>query len=262
MDTLCLFLLLQGIDFGVLPILIFFIAIGVVNIISFFAWSTVVSLGSIVCYIVPSRFIPPPPAEADHGGNYYTLSKLPFLFPAALAALAASTCGALVICIGTFAHILRLVFDYARLKKADENGATRLRNSINFQLTLALVWAFSAVLNLPSLLGWTRNLGFAGGSPLSPDPSLLSGLVLTASAGVTWGGANPRERASRYGALAYAVQAMCVMTVLFGSVNLYRVNYFVSASLVLVCLHQLLSPDESVDVGEQERRENMRTGPF
>ena len=108
----------------------------------------------------------------------------------------------------------------------------------HLQFSLSLLWALTTVLNAPSLLAWSRSLPLG---QLSPDPSLLPALFLAGSLAVTWGGAGrPNPVLADYGRLSFAIQFLAVMVVMYGSVSMYRVNYFLCATFAIIAVQQLV----------------------
>lgn len=241
----------SGVDFAVLPILLFFVCIGLVGIVSVAAWACVVVFGNaankaattfVAGYAgVQSEIL----VDVALGG----LNKFPFVISGILMAVSAATCGDVGLCLGTFCnflHLFDMYKDYLQelLKEAafpgDDRKKTKeaLLNSVHFQFSLSLLWALTAVFNAPSLLAWSRSLPLA---QLSPDPSLLPSLFLAGSLAVTWGGAGrPNPELCGYGRLSFAIQFLAVMVVAFGSVSMYRVNYFLCATFALIAVQQLV----------------------
>ena len=247
---------LDGTDFGVLPILLFFVSIGLVTIVGTCAWLSVLVFGHAAGKVA-SRFLAPQNevvAEVAMEG----LSKFPFLLSAILIGVAASTCGSLALCLGTFCHFVHL-FDMfkghviSRIFPDSDDGAL---GPLHFQLTISLLWAFASVLNVPSLMAWTRSIPFE--TQLNPDPSLITAVVLSSALAVTWKG--PRKAARMYSKLAFALQFMAILIVMYGSVSVFRANYFISAAFTLVAVHQLVAtdkpPQEASKDNEDARQSN------
>lgn len=253
----------KGVDFGVLPIVVFFVCIGIVLVISAAAWATVLVFGHAANKTV-SRFLTARVTAHDLITDVALsgLSRVPFVLSGVLIALAAATCGSAALCFGTFLHFLQLFHGYEDYLKSllketagIEEKKKRDLSSLNFQLTVALLWAFASVLNLPSLMALARNAPFS--TRLEPDPSLVVAIVFAAAMGVTWGDRSPKQNVKHYDKLATALQFLCVLIVLFGSVSIYRVNYFLSAAMVCVSLHQILAPKmtvEEIRLAEEERK--------
>ena len=234
----------QGIDFGVLFIIMFFVSIGIVTIVSGAAWLTVMVFGSAANKVVVRFFTRVTAHEVLADVAIAGISKFPFLISGGLIALAAASCGSIALCAGTFlylVHLFDMYKDYMQSLIKDAVGFDEKKDlsSVNFQFSIALLWTFASVLNLPSLLAWLRGLPFA--TNLSPDPSLLPAIALSASLAVTWDERSPRKDLAHYDRLSYFLQFLCMMIALFGSVSMFRVNYFVSAAIVAVSVHQLVA---------------------
>ena len=191
--------------------------------------------------------------------------------------MAAATCGATALCLGAFLCFLRLFRAYEDYLKAiikdgpkakSDEDKERDLSGLNFHFSLALLWALAALLNVPSLMSYAREVEFFGRavSRLNPDPSLLPAVALSVSLVGTWGEAAPREDAKHYGALSGAVQFLCVLVVLFGSVSTYRVNYALAAAFVAVAAHQLMAPNmtnaekNELEQKRKEKREKEAGG--
>jgi ABC-type methionine transport system permease subunit len=266
----------QGIDFGILPILLFFVCIGLVTLIAVAAWACVVFFGSCIAGTMKSavlfltathQHIPAmlQPAAADAAVS--SLSRFPFILSGILVGLAAASCGGIAVCLGTLAHFLQLFMAYkkyvqliVREDESEDQQATLekrkkdLLSSINIQFSFLLIWAFSALMHLPSMLAWQRNLPDV--SPLNPDPSLIPSVLMCVSLAATWGDRAPRLNARGYGRLAQLTQAACIFLAMYGSVSLYRAPYFVAAALVAVGVHQLIATDLSPE--ELQKREEEK----
>lgn len=235
----------SGLDFGVLPIALFFVSIGLVSIVAMAAWVCVLMFGNLANKAVIQFFGPVSPHEIVTEMAVSGLTKMPFIVSGVLIALASATCGSLALCLGTFlhfVHLFKMYEDYLQnllRTSMGLNGAEPNLSQINFQFTLGLLWALMSVLNLPALLAWSRILPLQ--THLSPDPSLLPAVMLCGSLAVLWGEKAPRN-IQFYNQLSGLVQFLAILIVVFGSISIYRVNYFVSAVFVALSLHQLLAP--------------------
>ncbi len=95
---------------------------------------------------------------------------------------------------------------------------------------------------------------------LDPDPSLILSVVMAASLAVTWGDRAPRPNARHHGVLSQALQFCCILIVLYGSVSLYRLNYFLAVAFVAITLHQLLAGEMSPEELEERRKALEKKG--
>ena len=267
----------SGIDFAVLPIVLFFACIGLVGIVGVAAWACVNVFGYFAQQFA-TTFI------AGYTGirsellvdvAVSGLNKFPFLISGVLIAVSVATCGDVGLCLGTFCnflHLFDLYKDYLQVRKLrmshwcfstlaielllalqellkevtlgdtvpGDRKKTKeaLLNSIHFQFSLSLLWALTAVLNAPSLLAWSRSLPLG---QLSPDPSLLPSVFMAGSLTVTWGAGRPIPELCGYGRLSFGLQFVAVMVVTYGSVSMFRVNYFLCAAFALISVQQLVS---------------------
>jgi type III secretory pathway component EscV len=53
------------------------------------------------------------------------------------------------------------------------------------------------------------------------------------------------------------LQFLCVLTLLYGFVNAYRVPYFAAAALCVVALHQVLAPEKQKEQQEQSGQQQQ-----
>jgi len=275
MTTLIKPLSFKGIDFGVLPILLFFVCIGLVAVVSAAAWGCVVVFGSaadkaVTLAVAANLPVPAPAQQIVADAAISSLSRVPFFISAVLVAVAASTCGAVAVCAGTFIHFLQLFNaykDYLKLIVRDDEGDDEARaleerkkttlSSLNLQFTLLLLWAYSALLHLPSLLAWQR--GLPDSPQLSPDPSLVPAVLLVLSMAATWGDRAPRPNVRGYAKLAQGIQFLCILIAMYGSVSLYRSPFFASAACVALAIHQLMaSKMSSEEVAQREEEKHSR----
>lgn len=65
-----------------------------------------------------------------------------------------------------------------------------------------------------------------------------------------------------YKQLGYLVHSLAVLTLLYGSVNLYRVSYILSAAVILVVAHQLVAPRKPPQRESQEDESPSESRPF
>eukprot|EP00094_Tigriopus_californicus_P008865 TCALIF_08546-PA protein Name:"Similar to PGAP1 GPI inositol-deacylase (Homo sapiens)" AED:0.00 eAED:0.00 QI:577/1/0.66/1/0.5/0.33/3/0/965 len=241
----------SGLDFGVLPIVLFFVSIGLVTVVTMAAWVCVILFGNVANKAVIRFFGPVSPHEVVIELAVSGMTKVPFIVSGVLIALTMGTCGSLALCLGTFihfVHLFKMYEDYLQnlmrssmgLKAAESN-----LSQINFQFTLGLLWTMMSLLNLPALLAWTRRLPLE--THLNPDPSLIPAVMLSGSLAVLWGENAPRNL-QFYSQLSALVQFLAILIVVFGSISMYRVNYFVSAVFVALSLHQLLAPKKMVPI--------------
>ena len=115
----------RNLDFGLLPIMMFFLAIAVVLILCCLAWGAVVLFGSLVhkAVVRAAGGVAPTEVVADVAVStlqrfptvslkllkqVYLLFALSQILAVLLVAVAAATCGSLALCLGCLAFFLRL----------------------------------------------------------------------------------------------------------------------------------------------------------
>merc|ERR550519_737953 len=150
-----------GLDFGVLPIMLMFAAIGILSIICFFGWVCIVLFGTLAHKAVVKYFTTKTIADeivADIAVS--GLNKFPSILGAILIAVGFATCGSVSLCLGClcyFVKLFKMYEDYLKflfkravgLKQEDDDPG--LLTGINFQFTLGLLWMMSTLLNVPTL---------------------------------------------------------------------------------------------------------------
>ena len=124
----------RNLDFGLLPIMMFFLAIAVVLILCCLAWGAVVLFGSLVHKAVVRAAGGVAPTEVVADAAVSTLQRFPtvslkllkqvyLLFALSqilavlLVAVAAATCGSLALCLGCLAFFLRLFKMYHHISQ-------------------------------------------------------------------------------------------------------------------------------------------------
>ena len=181
-----------------------------------------------------------------------TVSKFPKILSAILIFIGLSTCGALSLCLGTLFQFLKLFKMYKSytewlIKKSlgFEKNAKKKQEDFDkmyFHLSLGLLWALISVLNLPSLLAWSHNVSLGIFQPLSPDHSFLASVIYSLSISFIWQNDKPNKFRTHYHWVSMSYQIASILTVLFGLVSLYRINYIVSAVMVCLIGHQVYAP--------------------
>jgi len=247
----------RNLDFGLLPIMIFFLAIGVVLVLSLLAWGAVVMFGSAANKaVVRAAGGVVAPVVADAAVS--SLQRFPSILAALLVSLAFATCGALALTLGCLAFFLRLFSMYSDYLSGLVRRAVGLRTEddaelllgLHFQFTLALLWAVAALLNLPTLVAWTQNIQH--GVPLPADPSLIHAVILCSSLAVLWqNDGKPRVERKFYSYLAIILQGLAIFIGTFALVTVYRVSFAISAVFVAVASHQLVGPDRAPEDPQQ-----------
>ncbi|XP_068212872.1 GPI inositol-deacylase [Palaemon carinicauda] len=252
----------NGESLGILPILMFLSILPITVIIGVFSWGLVVLSGNAA-----HSFIVKILGRSIGGGEVVGdvvvagLSRVPLLVSVALISLAYSSCGTLALCLGAgfyFIKISRSYEDYIQglliklipgLRK-DEDDKKAL-SSIHLHITILLLVTLVAAFNVPALIIWGRSLGH--NLQLPEDPSLIVTVWLLVVLSFLWQWETPRIDRKYYNYVSYAVRGIAVFTLLFGSIHIYRVPFFLVSALSLMTLHQFLAPSKPLvtQVSEQ-----------
>ena len=124
----------RNLDFGLLPIMMFFLAIAVVLVLCCLAWGAVVLFGSLVhkAVVRAAGGVAPTEVVADVAVStlqrfptvslkllkqVYLLFALSQILAVLLVAVAAATCGSLALCLGCLAFFLRLFKMYHHISQ-------------------------------------------------------------------------------------------------------------------------------------------------
>lgn len=231
----------SGLDFSMLPIILFFIAMGLSMVLASAAWFSVRRLGSILFIITHKNIRHPTSFDETH------FPKWPFILSFILVIIGSRLCGALALCLGTFfqfVNLIRMYRDHMATQRENEDSTDAKPglslSRINFHFTLGLLWVLATLLNTPSLMAWTHNLEF-GEFRLEKDPSQFAALVICLSLPYLWGGRRPNLNVTHYPQLSGAVQALGIATLLYGCVTMYRINYVFCLLFLCVSIHQMVA---------------------
>ena len=243
----------RGIDFGVLPIMMYFISIGFVLILTLSAYMKIIIYGNVMQKFVTKFINSQIPVtgvvtEVVTDSVISGLTKFPIILSFLLIILGTSTCGTLSLCLGTLFQFLKLFKMYKKyldwlLKKSigiEDQISTFEFDQFNFQLSLGLLWTLTTVLNVPSLLAWSHDLSFTAW-PLTLDHSYLTSVIFCLSIPVLWSESCPNKFKTRYSRLSYGLQFCSILIVLFGIISLYRINYILSCAMIMLGAHQITS---------------------
>ena len=272
----------RGVDFGMLPIMMYFISICLVLVLTFAALTTVIIFGNTMQKFV-TRFIQsriPVPAsgmvtEVVADSVLSGLTRFPIVLAGILILLGTSTCGTLALCLGTLFHFLKLFKMYKKycewlVKKSmgmlgDDQPKTFELDQLHFHLALGLLWTMTTVLNIPSLLAWSHDLSFAW--PLAFDHSYLISVIYCANIPVLWSETYPNKFKTNYSRLSFGLQFCSILIVLLGLVSLYRLNYILCCAMMMLGAHQVTSAvdpsktflEDAIDTTNEEGQEKEKT---
>jgi len=248
----------SGLDFGILPIMMFFSSIGLVFLLTCLTWGTILLGGSLAHKAVMRWATTVSPHEVVADVAVSTLEKFPSVLASILIALGFATCGSLALCLGCFCYFLKLFKMYQEYLETLVKRAVGLREEddpyillgVNFQFTLALLWLMSTLLNLPTLLTWCQNLPLS--LPLPADPSLIHAVILCASLSILWQNeGKPRVEKKYFSVMAIILQGVAIFIATFAMVTIYRLSFAISAVFLVVSIHQLISPARQQEAEEE-----------
>jgi len=251
-----------SLDFGILPIMMFFAGIGTVFLLTCLAWGAILLCGSVAHKAVMRWAATVTPHEVVAEVAVSTLARFPTILACILIAIGFATCGSLALCIGCFCYFLKLFKLYQEYLEGLVKRAVGLREeddpsillAVNFQFTLALLWLMVTLLNLPILLSWVQNLPHS--LQLPTDPSIIHAVILCGSMAVLWqNDGKPRIEKKYFSVMAIILQALAVFIGTFGMVTIYRVSFAISTAFVVVTTHQLISPNREQEEEEEEEME-------
>ena len=240
--------------------------VGCAFLVTALAWAAVLLCGSMVHKAVMRWATSLTPHEMVAEVAVDILARFPSILACILIGLGCATCGALSLCLGCFCYFLKVSKLYQEYLETLVKRALGLRRQddsslllgVNFQLTLALLWLTVSVLNLHILLTWTKNLSY--GTSLESDPSLFQAIVLCGCLPLLWlNDGKPRTNKKYYTVLAIILQAVAVYMIMFATITVFRMNFAITCTFVIVILHQLCSPARQEDVKEEEDESNGET---
>ena len=254
----------RGWDFGVLPIMMFFISIGLMFLLICGGWGLIVLCGSLADKALTRWATRLSPHELLVDVAVTGLAKFPAILACLLLALGFSTCGSLALCVGCFCYFLKLFKMYQEYLEGLVKRAVGIREEddpsvllgVNFQFSLALLWLMNSLLNLPVLITWSQNLSLGAGASLPSDPSLVHLVVMAPCLALLWQHeAKPRVEKKYFSVLAVVLHGLALAIATFSMVSLYRLPFIISAAFLAVALHQTFSPDrEEQEVGQTDEQ--------
>ncbi|XP_044759364.1 GPI inositol-deacylase [Coccinella septempunctata] len=135
-------------------------------------------------------------------------------------------------------------------------------SSISFHGVMFLIWVLTTIINTPSVLTWARNYHFS--SSLEPDPSFLPGFLLSLCTLALWQFEMPNTKKIWYKEVSYIINAIAVIGLIYAPIYIYRLNYLLSATVIVVVAHQIFAPvlpDDSNQSEDEDRikYENIKT---
>ncbi|CAG9773683.1 unnamed protein product [Ceutorhynchus assimilis] len=117
---------------------------------------------------------------------------------------------------------------------------TETNNAIFFHSSLFFIWVIVTILNSPAVITWAHNFRYS--KHLTPDDSLIPGLVFSIGGFVLWQFDLPRTDRKWTNLLRLVSLCMIPVTLLYATVSIYRINYMLTILFALVLLQQMLAP--------------------
>ncbi|ERL88462.1 hypothetical protein D910_05848 [Dendroctonus ponderosae] len=133
------------------------------------------------------------------------------------------------------------------------NSLAQSHNNIFFHSSMFFIWVFVTVLNIPAALAWAHNFKYS--KSLSPDESLIAGLVFSIGALFLWQIDLPRTNRKFTIPLRFIIIGLIPISFLYCSVSVYRLNYMLTFLFALVIIQQIAPNLETgSDESPPERR--------
>jgi len=250
-----------GLDFGILPIMLFFGSMGIVFLLVGLVWIIIIGFGTMIqkglTRLLTSGISPIQGVLGELAVS--SMARFPSILSVLLISLAISTCGSLSLCLGSLAYLLKLISMYQEyldtvVKRSlglREEDDLSLLQGLHHQLPLAVLWLTGSILQLPVLLTWGSSLS----GSLPADPSLPHAIVMSLSLASLWqNDGKPRVEKKYFSVMAIILNMIAIFIISFSFVSLYRLSYAISGVFVIVGCHQLLAPnmEQPNEVGETE----------
>ncbi|KAJ8946172.1 hypothetical protein NQ318_004425 [Aromia moschata] len=126
-------------------------------------------------------------------------------------------------------------------KPKEVNELSHCYNSIFFHTTLFFIWCIIALINVPAVLTWAHNFKFS--HTLTPDDSFIPGLALSICALPLWHFDFPKTNRKWLDKLEIFVLIIAIISLIFASISVYRLNYLLSLTIIIITLHQMFAPE-------------------
>ncbi|CAL8140371.1 unnamed protein product [Orchesella dallaii] len=247
----------------ILPILLFSIAYILVLSISTLTWYLIITGGttihSVIVQLVSSRFSSWLPSRFTSSSSFrgvqehlteaaveVTLTRFPLSIALILLALSFATCGALGISLVAALYLVKLFKIYEDLLedllKAKIANLKDNLSPINFHFSCFMLWLLVTLLNIPSLLHWTRDLGSgAKGEDTQWDLSMYLALLLLPTVAILWQEFVPKMEPTIWNLHRYAFYAMGLACALWGTHRLYITAFLITFVFLTMAICQLVS---------------------
>lgn len=239
----------QGIDFGLLPVMMYFISIGFVLVLTLSSFLTVIIFGNVINKFTKRVMnVQGMAQEMIADAAISGITKFPKILSIILLVIATSTCGTVALSLGTLSQLLKLFkvyksyLEWLTKKSLGMPSKNDDFDKMHFRLALAILWALTTVLNLPSLLAWSHNISLGIYIPLSPDHSYLVAVMYCLSIMFVWHDGQPNRLKIRYQYVSITCQLGSVLTLAFGLITLHRINYILCLVIAALSVHQGFAP--------------------
>lgn len=113
---------------------------------------------------------------------------------------------------------------------------------LQLHLTLLMLCLAASVIQLPTLITWAVRVKLGHAHSLV-DPTFLPSVLCIMALAVLWQ-CNPVHGRVHYKAVGVTLHGISVLVLLFASISLYRLPYFIAAALVIVAVHQIFAPSK------------------
>ncbi|XP_060063451.1 GPI inositol-deacylase-like [Ylistrum balloti] len=218
-----LFLNNQGINLRFLPILLFFISVGLVNF-QCFVITKVLAVVSTVAGVLFTRLL----------GNMESLWRNVEIFLVGFAivnsAVICSSLGILIIYFVIFIKLLTL--------KYQSRGSVGELSRFHFYFSVYLLWLWILVISVPVLITWAKNTKYS--VLLYGDPNLVPATLGVIAVGTIILLDNPLPQRINYRMWYFLIYGGAVVMLLYGTVSLFRVPYIIVFTLSLIAICQAM----------------------
>ncbi|XP_044733508.1 GPI inositol-deacylase [Chrysoperla carnea] len=118
-------------------------------------------------------------------------------------------------------------------------------HGLYFHLIVFMIFCEISAISIPSVLTWARN--FKHSKVLVDDPSYIPTIIVFISAFYLWDIDIPKTNLKYKNFFGNILYMIAVFTVIYSTLTVYRLSYFLSITLLLVALYQRFAPiDEEI----------------
>ncbi|KAG1705468.1 GPI inositol-deacylase [Nymphon striatum] len=229
----------MGLSFIALRPLIYMISYGAVFLSSWLLYVLVIFWSSCFGWI-KSRIRKKWDVSVPTEKQLCHISMSPIIMSCLVIAITYVTCGSFILSftlVLLFGLLCNMCCDNRVL--ADRKGEHRFSTRWRLYFTIFLLWLWMALISIPSLIHWFKNLNIQ--LKLIHDPALITAIVPGFSLFVILQCGVPTEHTSTYFISAIAAYIASILTTMYGFVNIYRIPYFISAVLMIFSMQQIAS---------------------